>query len=463
MFKPGGSLNLWEAAPREPVSSAIGLEALISTIIGGSSITIAGITISAAAIGGALVSVGITYGLSSVSASLQRAALKKQLGSLAADAASTRVPNRAGSATRQLILGEVLKSGTAFKQGSRGGFFWLGLVLASDEIDGLSEFRIGTSAVPLDTNGYPIAAPYFAGGKYYLQVSFRPGTADQLIDPIIAADFPSNANDLDSDGVSRFRQRGLPCVVIKLYAGADANEKQGVWGSTDPNPLLKLRGSRVFDPRDAAQSPYDSSTWKWSRNGPLNYARWRTHVDFGKVDWSEIDIPALARAADIADQIVRRKDGSLEPRYRLDGIVDSGSDPAQTEADLMLSFLGERHWEDGKIVLSAGVPRDPTCTLTDRTMRGGLEASTATPWGDAINTVRSSFVAADAEYSVAAGPVYRSDAYIAAHAAWAAAYQAWVDAGDFSSPPRACRKSIRSRRIFPSSPRRRRCSASAAT
>lgn len=390
-------------ASAEPVSITIGLSSLIFNAAGGAlsvglASTIGGFIVSSAAIAGLQAAVSSLRGSPNMQESLGAGAVQDQ-------AAQLRLTTRAGVIDRFMVIGEVLKSGNLFFEARKGPYLYRGYILAPHEIDGVSQVRQGTTVINLDANGFPVGAPYQAAGKYYLQVSIRTGTADQQMDPILATDFPELSRG--------FRARGLATAVVKMYRGADATEAAQVWGQNDPNFLFLIRGKKFFDPRDGTQVASNPSTFKFTKNAALCTAGWLTDADGGGVPWSRVHLDYLRSAADVCDQVVMRANGTAEPRYTACGIAATSTDPHTTLNDLKISMLGEFAFIDGKYAIFAGAPREAERTLTESSSRGGLDASTERAWTEHVNTVRSSFVAAERDYDVATAPVYRDEALLA--------------------------------------------------
>lgn len=397
-------------AMAEPVSAAIGLTALIDAVGLGGPISLAagagfGLSAAASAIGGALVSGVGLIALNAVTGALA-AKRRGDLGlSTQAQNADLRITGRAGVVEYFTVVGQAFKSGYLFFEQAKGPFLYRGYILAPHEIDGVSQVRLGTTIIDLDASGFPVGAPFRTDTKTYFQVSIRNGTDDQEMDPILAADFSA----LDRS----FRQRGIATAVIKMYRGADATEASNVWGQNDPTFLFLIRGKKFYDPRDGTQSAADPSTWRWTENSALITAGWRNDKNGANVPWSDIDTDALTVAANACDQIVYRADGTGERRYRSGGVIPSSTDPATTYKNLLAAMIGESTYIAGKSVIYAGVPREVERTLTQDDARSGIDATLARPWDDHVNSVRTTFVAAEREYTVNTGPVYSDDDLVA--------------------------------------------------
>lgn len=403
-------LAMWPGVARaEPVSTFIGITAIVESIIGASAITVAGVTVTAAAIGGFIVSSAALVGLSVLSGMANKPKLASDLpfgSSVQSAAQSIQTPSRLGITSRQLTMGNVLRSGNLFFEAVKGPYLYRGYILAHHEIDGVTEKRLGTTVIKTDpVTMRAIEAPYFDGSTCFLAISIRNGTADQEMDPILAADFPSLSRS--------FRQRGLATAVVKMYRGSSAAVASSVWGNTDPAFLFLVRGKKFFDPRDPEQDRNDSSTWTWKNNAAICTAGWLNDPDGGNVPWEFIDLDFIKTAADACDDQMQRLDGTTEPRYTINGVSDTTQDPNQVLTDLISSMIGEYSFVDGKYALVAGKARTASRTLTEASARGTLDVVTERPWQDYVNSVSTSFVAKNRDYQVATGPVYEDLARIA--------------------------------------------------
>lgn len=306
---------------------------------------------------------------------------------------------------QRMILGKALVGGPLFFLECKPPYLYYGVILASHEIDGLEEFRIGDKIVTLDPAGHAISSNYNDGTNSYVQVSIRTGTASQAIDPILAADFPELP--------STFRQQGHATAVVKFWYGSNADNHEKFWGNQTPEPKFLVRGAKVLDPNDPTQSSADPSTWKWSDTAALCQAFWLTHAKGGKRPWSKIDIEGLKAAAKADATLVPCKGGAMEKRYTVNGVVTLDQEPIDVVQSLLTANLGRLVWRNGKYTILSGVPRTAVWTLNDDSARGALEARYDRPRRELINTMRTRFTAPDREYQVSDGPVLVNSAYLA--------------------------------------------------
>jgi hypothetical protein len=364
-----------------------------------------------AALGGAsaVASLAATAALSGVSYAMNRAAAKKMARGLNAEAEKIVVKEALPQA--RVIYGRALVGGSLCFAEHIGNWLYYGLMIADHEIDAVEEIRMGDRRMTFDASRAATSVPYYDGTTVYAYCSVRLGGDDQAIDPILDADFEALP--------STYRQRGVACVVLKLYYPPSLSNEMKVTlygNSGQPAPLFLVRGKKVFDPRDPSQSASDPSTWKWSRSASLCAADFQTmprRRGGGGSDWSEIDLAALRRAADDDDTPVPLKDGGTEPRYACDGIVPlDGTAPSEVVQKILTANMGSRVTSNGQFKFFSGVWRDPVWTLTDNSARGSMNAVLQVPLSERVNIVSTSFISLDRAYQAVQGPELRNTDYI---------------------------------------------------
>lgn len=310
---------------------------------------------------------------------------------------------------KRSIYGTVLTSGPMFFYDVSNPWLTVGILLSDGPIAGVDltkSVQVAGNTIRFNPVSFEaIDDPYQTATRIYAYASFRNGSADQAIDPLLAANFPGLP--------STFRQRGIATAVIRMHWGDNQAMHDRLWGSS-PNPLFLVRGRLVHDPRRAGSVATDSSTWTYSDNAALIVThwllnRWRHPVRAEEVDWD-----AIARAADLCDQWVPRLSGTPERRYTANGIV-MGDDPHYETARQMLSSLnGQLTYRNGLYAMLGGTSRTPVATITDTDIKSAIRHRFTAPVSEAVNTIRTVFVAPDREWEKANGPVLAPAAYIAA-------------------------------------------------
>lgn len=310
--------------------------------------------------------------------------------------------------TQRFILGRALVSGPLFFLEKKPPYLYYGIILASHEIDGVDEIRMGNTRIFVDGDGNATSPPYKDGSDTFFQVSIRNGTDDQAIDPILSADFPELAAK-----AATWRQRGHATAVCKMDYGNSTSQHEEIWGNEQPNPLFLVRGAKVYDPRKTSHNVNNKDTWEFSDNSSLCQAYYLTHSKGARVNWNDIDQSDLAIAADADDEFVALKDGTTEKRYTCNGVVDLKDKPIDIVNNLLTSNFGKLIWHNGKYRFISGTPRSAVWSLNDGDLRGAVEARYEQTRSGTANIVQTVFASSEREYQNANGPELRNETYIA--------------------------------------------------
>ncbi len=315
-----------------------------------------------------------------------------------------RMPFRQPIPAQRLVLGRVVTSGALLWQRSDPPYIWILYEIGSHRCGDFESLILNGVSVPLEDPGTgilrPNSAPFYDGATRFLELSYRNGTPGQVIDPIIARDFP--------DMPTTFRQRRATTICLKASYGATDDAHKALYGSENNfNPLFRFNGALMPDPRAPGFDPDDESTWVQSRNASLGLVRYLIHPwpNMRLVETAEIDWDRVAEAADVDDRWVGKKDGSLERNHAADGVILSTDDPFETCKALLTANDGLLIQSKGKYFPLPGAPRDPIGTIHQEMIAGAFEFQSESPDRNLINTVKTEFVAPDREYNTVVGPV----------------------------------------------------------
>jgi hypothetical protein len=239
----------------EPISTAIGLTALITSI--GASAAVAG------AIGGAIVgvaiSVGVNYAVSALTRSSQRcgadqrgessssfSACRGRCGGGAAvlNSQAIKYNERQAIPSKRIIYGTAQVGGALFFEDGQAAVSLPGLPDLRQEDHALQE-DVDRNArdrfVGLHAEHDPVAdrarrpTQFFGAAAGFVSASAK---TTRRSTHLLARDF----TELDSE----FRQRGIATVVVRYDYGADFDEYTALWGQTArPNPLWLVDGIAI--------------------------------------------------------------------------------------------------------------------------------------------------------------------------------------------------------------------------
>jgi len=311
---------------------------------------------------------------------------------------------------QRLCLGTVTTGGALFFYEAKKPYIWMGILLAAHEVDGLDSIFVNRNQVYFDSSGLATSVPFTDGSNVYLKASFRSGSIDQARDTLIAADFPTMP--------STFRQRGHATLVIRAHYGfgvdfeATLNDHKRIYGDQGAlQPLIRFRGAKCYDPRQAGHVLGTSSTWTWSDNAAIALARYLTHqwpdtrlVDPARLDWDQI-----AAAADECDRWETATDGTTFRRHTANGVIQSTDDPYDVIENLKVAMGGHLILDRAKIYPVVRTRREPQATLHMGMIKGGFEYVSEPRDRELINIIKPTFIAPDREYQEVAGPVLRRE------------------------------------------------------
>lgn len=245
------------------------------------------------------------------------------------------------------------------------------IMFASQEVAQIEGAWIGDKPVSTDASGNVTTSP-FAGAARILT---RAGTADQAALSEMTAAFPTF-------WTANHRLRGIAYGWVRMFSQADSLPQ--VWPESYNTPFRwTIRAAKVYDPRDAAQSAADPSTWVYSDNAALCILDYLTHPDGFGESFEEIDSASFAAMADVCDQDVALKGGGTEKRYRLWGGYEFNDDPVEVLGRLLATCDGELYeTAEGKIAIRGGRWQAPTVTIPSESI---LALASFTTGSDAID------------------------------------------------------------------------------
>ena len=319
----------------------------------------------------------------------------------------------------RIIYGESLVGGAIFFYDCIPPHLYAGYALCAHEIDSLVNVRIGIQDVLFTPEGNAVTPPFYDGSRIYLKTSVRLGKDDQTIDPLLTAAFPPDGDNIIKDAETKavtnlpttFTQKGTATVVCKADYGSDRDDFEKVWNSRF-EPLFKVRGKKIYDPRKPTHDVDDPSTWEWSNNATLIIIDYCMASYGGRRKASEIDWDSVVTAANYDDEWVDTLSGVPERRYTINGVITKGDSFDSVITSMLTANRGELVIENNKVVIYSGVRAEPEMTITDDDIMDSFEYRSSSPKKQMVNTLRAEFIAPDREYQTENMPVYKNQDYI---------------------------------------------------
>lgn len=379
------------------IASAVSsLVAVGSFIVGGAglgALTIGGIGIGQIALTAGLI--GLNYALTPKN--------KATVGSI--NDPGTRGNTRQAIPSHRFLYGTVQVGGAIFiLDDSQPPSLVMGLLLSARRIDSVVSAKIGTNTVTFDGDRKALNSPFRVGSTAYLRGSFRLGTSDQAMDPILKEMFPTLG--VEDGPVDTFLQTGHATAVFEFKYGTDRTHFETLWGQVAiPNPFVLVKGSLVYDPRDPTQDVDDESTWKWSDNATLIQADWARHPDGVGEKTEDADWEKIAESADYDDELVALKAGGTQKRHTINGVVTLNQPPRDVMEALLTANRGALRRSKGRWWIESSKPRNPVATITDKDIVSGFDYRDRRPVKEQYNKLRGRFIAPERDYQEADGPI----------------------------------------------------------
>ncbi|WP_127109941.1 phage tail protein [Pararhodobacter zhoushanensis] len=299
-------------------------------------------------------------------------------------------------APREIVYGRVRKGGTiVFKgssaEGNRFGeqLYHLVIVLAAHEVAGIDEIYLNNE-LAFNAEGIP-------QGRYYdrAAVEKRLGTDDQTA--FIA---PGWTEKWTAD----HRLAGCAAIAIRFFYDTDTYP-QGV-----PKVTAIVRGKNdILDPRTGERG--------YTTNAALCLADYMANEEFGLGagigDPQGIDGDYLVGEANICDEEIALADGGTEPRYTINGVVDTSATPQAIIQAMETAIAGQVVRSGGVWRILSGAYRTPEHSLSDDDAAGPLKLVTRLSRASSFNAVRGTFISPENDWQPDDFPVYASDVYLA--------------------------------------------------
>ena len=267
---------------------------------------------------------------------------------------------RSAIANRQIVYGRAKVSGPLVFAASSADNNTLHLViaLAGHEIDAVESVYLNDD---LSTDAK------FSG---HVTVAAHLGGTDQVADAdLVAAGLGWTADH---------RLRGVAYLYVKLTYSRD------VFPRGIPNISAVIRGKKLYDPR--------TGTTAWSQNLALAVRDYLAgSYGLASTD-AEIDDTAIIAAANICDEAVGLLDATTEPRYTVNGVLDTGGTPRANMEALLSGCGGALTWPAGLWTLHVGAYASPSVTLDEDDLAGGLQVRARVPRQDLYNAIKGTFV-----------------------------------------------------------------------
>jgi hypothetical protein len=381
---------------------------------------------AAAAIAAVEITAGVTIGSLAASlatsAALGAASMLLRPKQQSFDQGSTQT-FKAPSAASQIIYGDTRVGGVVLfmavsKQpaGLKNGYLHLVIALSGHELAEISDIYLNDEIIPLEANGAAIGTSENDPGgglANHLVVRKHLGGWNQDAEPLLLQAFPDDLTAAD-------RFQGIAYLYVRMLW--DTTGKK--WPNGVPNYSARVKGRKVYDPRDPAQDVNNPDTWAWSKNWALcvaDYVRGcPQRAGAGDVvrpyglqaDDSAIDWDTVTAEANISDESVAIAGGS-ESRFTCNGSLGTDVTPEDGLKGLLSAGGGALTWSGGLWRLFSASYRSAVASFGDDDQCGPSKTQARRARRDLFNGVKGRFKGPASKYQPTDFPPIANATFIA--------------------------------------------------
>lgn len=246
-----------------------------------------------------------------------------------------------GPYSRKLVYGKrrltptIVFAGTS---GSSSRYLHLVCAVADHACESIDQLYIDDRAV---LSGGSVAGEFVGYVDYYERL----GTANQAHISELTTAVGSAIWD------EQCRLRGVTYIYIRLLTS------DSLFGETLPFVEVELKGKKLYDPRDSSTA--------YSKNAALVVRDYLLSAAGFTAQASEVNDVSFSAAATTCAALVSRADGSSEPRYEINGVIDTGQSIGGNLAEMLKTMAAQLVYVEGAFYLRAGSWTAPTVTLSE--------------------------------------------------------------------------------------------------
>ena len=332
------------------------------------------------AVGSFFAAFAIGSGLSLVSRAL---APKLDLGT---QMGGRSVMTREAAQSRKIVYGRARIGGNIVYLESTGDdnkYLYLVIAVAGHEIDAYEEVWFNDEKI---YNG----SSFIDGWASFVNISFYKGDQTAADSGLVSASATNNGK-----WTNDHKLLDTAYMVVRLEHDVD-KFAQGL-----PNISTVIRGKKVLDP--------SNNSTAWSQNPALCIYDYLRDTKYGLGESAaNILTSSVTTAKGVCDEDVSLAAGGTQPRYTIDGVVDTASSIKSNMETMTGSMIGRLIYSGGKFEIHAGEYVAPTITIDESMAVGEISVQTKQSRRNAFNGVKGVFVSEDDNYIVADYPAQQS-------------------------------------------------------
>mgnify|MGYP003672518331 CR=1 FL=1 len=303
------------------------------------------------------------------------------------------VMTREAAHSRKIIYGRARIGGNVVyleSTGSDNKYLYLVLAVAGHEIDAYESVWFNDKKV-WDGGVYQSgwATVGNSSTSPYVDISFYKGDQTAADSGLVAAStkWTTNHKLLDT-----------AYMVVKLTHDTD-QFAQGL-----PNISTIVRGKKVLNPSDNSTA--------WSQNPALCIYDYLRDTKYGLSETAANILTASVNTAKgVCDEAITLSAGGTQPRYTIDGVVDTNNSIKANIETMVGSMAGRLVYSGGKFEVHAGEYIAPSITVDESQVIGEITVQTKQSRRNAYNGVKGVFLSEEDNYILADYPAQISSAY----------------------------------------------------
>lgn len=285
---------------------------------------------------------------------------------------------------KRFVYGRSFAAGTPLPGVALNGFYYVPYLLNSRESEGNFELYLDNRVVQATGDPYDFTGPgaEATNGLFNGHVSYWITRGEKTAPPDVftsEAGFDAGDPILNALGYKATDAgQGLTVVWLKLKRGTDGTFQDRWPGYPYVNLTVLGDWSKVWDPRDVAQTAADTATHTFSRNQALVALDIAMRNPFRPYPEEFIGEFMKGAGPDVADELVPLKSGGQERRYTCDGtVLFDGSELEQIMRPVMDAGAAQLVRTGGLLDMVPGAAKNIALDIPD--MVGLPTVSTITP------------------------------------------------------------------------------------
>ena len=295
------------------------------------------------------------------------------------------ITTRDAAQSRKIVYGRARIGGNIVyleSTGTDNKYLWLVIAVAGHEIDAYEE--VWFNDVKIWDGG-----SFVGGWGNYVSIGFHKG--DQT-----TADAGLNA--ASTKWTSDHKLLDTAYMVVRLTYDVDQ------FANGLPNISTVIRGKKVLNPA--------TSTTAWSQNPALCVYDYLRDTKYGLGESvGNILTSSVNAAATVCDETVALAAGGTQPRYTVDGVVDTEGSIKDNLDAMLGSMIGRLVFSAGKFELYAGEYVAPAYGVDESVAVGDISIQTKQSRRSAYNGVKGVFLSEEDNYILADYPAQLSSTF----------------------------------------------------